>query len=177
MTSYPPVTKLSIHLSSGSCCRRGRCGRLPDQPLVEDEREQRCWGVTPVGDGLGRLVPQPGAACGGRFGRAGGLAQMPQDCVHGRRLRDEGGDAHISPAEHAAQGQDLIDADAGQQQGPEEARRRALGALQGIGRAGLGGELLGGAACVRRIGRRHPVVAVAVDAPPVSGKMAGLHPL
>ena len=63
-----------------------RGGRLPAQALVEDELGHGCWGISPVGAGLGRLVPQRGAACGGHFRWAGGLAQMPQDRVHGRRL-------------------------------------------------------------------------------------------
>ena len=54
--------------------------------LVEDERGHGCWGISPVGDGLGRLVPQRGAACGGHFRWAGGLAQMARDRAHGRCL-------------------------------------------------------------------------------------------
>ena len=51
----------------------GRCGRLPAQALIEDELGHRCRGVSPVGHGLGRLVPQRGgprarASAGGVVG-------------------------------------------------------------------------------------------------------------
>jgi hypothetical protein len=66
--------------------KRGRCGRLPAQALVEHERGHRCWGVSPVDHGFGHPVPQRGAACAGQCGWGGGLAQMLQDRVHGRGL-------------------------------------------------------------------------------------------
>jgi hypothetical protein len=55
---------------------RGSCGRLPTQALIEDELWQRWRGVSPVGYGLGRLVPLWGATCAGECGWGGGLAQV-----------------------------------------------------------------------------------------------------
>jgi hypothetical protein len=83
-----------------------------------------------VGYGLGCLVPERGAACGGHLGWAGGLAQMPQDRVHGRRRSQEGDDAHLRATQGALQGENLVDAS--QQQRPEQARGRGLGVLGGI---------------------------------------------
>ena len=67
--------------------------------------QPRRWSKTNSGTGAGESA-QPftvsaawsqsgGAACWGCFGRAGRLAQMAQDRGHGRRLSQDGDDAHL----------------------------------------------------------------------------------
>lgn len=109
---------------------RVKRGGLPAQALVEDVLGHGCWGVIPVGHGLGRLVPERGATCAGYSGWGGGHAQVDEDGLERWGAGDKSDDAHLRTAERAAQREDLVDA--GEQQRPEDARRGALGGLRGI---------------------------------------------
>ena len=97
---------------------RVKLGGLPARGAgVEDERGHGCWGVSPVGHGLGRLAPHGGPRAGAT---SGGLVGSPR---RARILFTAGASVMkammriYSPAERAAQGQDLVDAS--QQQRPE----------------------------------------------------------
>jgi hypothetical protein len=103
------------------------------------------WSKTNAGSGAGESPqsgtgsaawshsrgPRAGAASGGLVGSP----KCPRIVFTAGASVMKGGDAHFSPAEHAAQGQDLIDADAANSRAQRKRAGELLEPLQREGRA------------------------------------------
>jgi len=151
----------------------GRRRRLPGDTLIEVELGLGLSDKVPVQHRLGRLVPDGRSAGGRDRGWVWWLTERQEDLLDGRRLGDEGDDAQVGAAAGADQRQRLEQPSLfpSRQHRPQMPCWRAgcrllVGRRNGLRRCLRAGRLLapvsGDCCAQRRVGRQHPVVAVAV---------------